>query len=42
VPVILNRAGVKQLIRLPLDEKETADFQKSAGIIKNVVKSLGL
>jgi L-lactate dehydrogenase len=42
VPVILNRAGVKQVIRLPLDEKETADFQKSAGIIKNVVKSLGL
>jgi L-lactate dehydrogenase len=42
VPVILNRTGIKEIIRLPLDEKEIADFQKSATIIKNVVNSLGL
>jgi len=42
VPVILNRTGIKETIRLPLDEKEIADFQKSATIIKNVVNSLGL
>lgn len=42
VPVILNRTGIKETIRLPLDEKEVADFQKSAAIIKNVANSLGL
>jgi L-lactate dehydrogenase len=42
VPVILNRTGIKETIRLPLDEKEIADFQKSATIIKNVVNSLGV
>lgn len=42
VPVVLNRSGVKEVIRLPLDEKEMADFQRSAAIIKDVVKSLGL
>jgi L-lactate dehydrogenase len=42
VPVVLNRAGVKETIRLPLDEKEIADFQKSAAIVKNVANSLGL
>jgi L-lactate dehydrogenase len=42
VPVILNRTGVKEIITLPLDEKETADFQKSAAIIKKVTDSLNL
>ena len=42
VPVVLNRSGVKEIIKLPLDEKEIADFQKSATIIRNVVHSLDL
>lgn len=42
VPVILNRTGVKETIKLPLDEKEKADFRKSAATIKNVANSLGL
>ena len=42
VPVVLNRNGVKEVIKLPLDEKEKADFQKSATIIKNVAHSLRL
>ena len=42
VPVVLNRNGVKEIIELPLDEKERTDFQKSATIIKNVSNSLGL
>jgi L-lactate dehydrogenase len=42
VPVVLNRSGVKETIRLPLDDKEIADFQKSAAIIKKVASSLGL
>lgn len=42
VPVILNRTGVKEVIELPLDEKEKADFQQSAAIIRKVAQSLGL
>lgn len=42
VPVVLNREGVKEIIELPLDEKEQAEFQKSATIVKNVANSLGL
>jgi L-lactate dehydrogenase len=42
VPVILNRTGVKEIITLPLDEKEIAEFQKSAAIIKRVTDSLNL
>jgi L-lactate dehydrogenase len=40
VPVVLGRNGVKKIIELPLDEKEKADFQKSAEIIKKVAQSL--
>jgi len=42
VPTILNRTGVRDIILLPLDENEVSEFQKSASIIKNVAKSLGL
>ena len=42
VPVVLNRNGIKETIKLPLDMQEIADFQKSAAIIKNVANSLGL
>jgi L-lactate dehydrogenase len=42
VPVILNRSGVKQVIRLPLDEGEVESFRKSAAIIRGVANSIGL
>jgi L-lactate dehydrogenase len=42
VPAIINRNGVKELIKLPLDKKEIEDFQKSAAIIREVNDSLGL
>lgn len=42
VPVVLNRDGIKEVIKLPLEQKEITDFQKSASIIKNVASSLGL
>lgn len=42
VPAIVNRTGIRETIKLPLNEKEIEDFQKSASIIKEVVKSLGL
>jgi L-lactate dehydrogenase len=40
VPVILNRSGIKEIIKLPLDEQEIMDFQKSSAIVKKVVNSL--
>jgi L-lactate dehydrogenase len=40
VPAILNRTGIRQIIKLPLDKKEILDFKKSAAIIKNVTHSL--
>jgi L-lactate dehydrogenase len=39
VPVILNRNGIKRIIKLPLDENEIANFRKSAEIIRNVIRS---
>jgi L-lactate dehydrogenase len=42
VPIVLNRKGVKEIIKLPLDDKEIADFNKSAAIIKEVAGSLRL
>ncbi len=42
VPVVLNRAGVKEIIKLPLDEKEILDFRNSASVIRKVNDSLGL
>ncbi len=40
VPVILNRTGIRKIIKLPLDEKEILNFKKSAATIKNVTRSL--
>jgi L-lactate dehydrogenase len=42
VPAIVNRKGIKETIRLPLNENEISDFQKSAAIIKNAIDSLKL
>ncbi len=42
VPAILNRGGVRELVKLPLDKKEIEDFQKSAEIVKKVANSLTL
>ena len=42
VPAILNRSGIKEIIKIPLDKEEIEAFQKSAAIIKNVANSLGL
>jgi L-lactate dehydrogenase len=42
VPAILNREGIKEIIELPLDEKEIREFQDSATIVKKVNSSLGL
>jgi L-lactate dehydrogenase len=40
VPVVLGRDGVREIIKLPLDQREVLDFQKSAEIITKVTDSL--
>jgi len=40
VPVVLGKDGVREIIKLPLDQQEVSDFQKSAGIITSVIDSL--
>jgi L-lactate dehydrogenase len=40
VPAILDRNGVREIIRLRLSRGEISDFQKSANIIKEVTRSL--
>jgi L-lactate dehydrogenase len=42
VPVVVNRDGIREIITLPLDENEKEAFRKSAEIIKEINKSLGL
>lgn len=42
VPAILNKQGIREIIKLPLDEKEITDFQASASIVKKVAASLKL
>jgi len=42
VPAILNRSGIREIIELPLDEKEIEAFQNSAAVIKKVADSIGL
>lgn len=42
VPVILNKTGIKEIVKLPINEREKADFQRSALIVKKVAESLKL
>jgi len=40
VPTVINRGGVRETLKLPLEEGEIRDFQRSASIMKDVAKSL--
>ncbi len=42
VPTIVNRNGVREVLKLPLEEEEIKKFQNSASILKNVTRSLNL
>ncbi len=42
VPSILNRSGVRGVLRLELDAKEQEEFRKSAETVKGVIKQAGL
>lgn len=42
VPAVLNRTGVKETIKLPLEDGEISDFRASASLIRKVIDSLQL
>ncbi len=42
VPTIVNRDGVREVLKLPLEEGEIKQFQNSASILKNITQSLDL
>ncbi len=42
VPTIMNRNGVREVLKLPLTEEEVAKLQNSASTLKNILKSLTL
>jgi L-lactate dehydrogenase len=42
VPVVLDKNGVKEVIKIPLDDHERQQFENSAAIIRKVNNSLGL
>lgn len=42
VPTIVNRNGVREVLKLPLEEEEIEKFQNSALILKNITQSLNL
>lgn len=42
VPTIVNRSGVREVLKLPLTDEEITKFQSSASTLKDIVKSLTL
>jgi len=42
VPTIVNRQGVREILKLPLEEEEIKKLQTSASIIKDITQSLSL
>ena len=42
VPTIINRKGVREVLKLPLEEEEIKKFQNSASILKDIMQSLNL
>jgi L-lactate dehydrogenase len=42
VPSIVNKNGVAQTVKLPLEDAEIKMFQKSASVMKKVIQSLGI
>jgi len=40
VPTIVNRNGVREVLKLPLTDEETVKLQDSAAAMKNILKSL--
>jgi L-lactate dehydrogenase len=42
IPTIVNRNGIREALRLSLEEEEIRKFQASASTLKSVIQSLGL
>jgi L-lactate dehydrogenase len=42
VPTIVNRDGVREVLKLPLEAKEIKQFQNSATILRDIVQALDL
>ncbi|MHC1739972.1 MAG: L-lactate dehydrogenase [Anaerolineaceae bacterium] len=42
LPCVINREGVNNFLRLPLSETEVAGLQRSAKVLKETLRSLGL
>jgi len=42
VPVILNRDGVSQILKIGLDQSEIASLQASANVLKDVIRGLDI
>ena len=42
LPAMVNKQGVGKILKIELDDKEAEQLKKSAGIIKSVIKELGL
>lgn len=42
VPAVINRNGVDRIVELPLNNEELAAFSRSANVLKDVARSVGL
>jgi L-lactate dehydrogenase len=42
VPTIVNRNGIREVLKLPLTEEETTNLLNSASTLKSIMKSLTL
>jgi L-lactate dehydrogenase len=42
LPAILNKNGIREVLKIDLNKKEQEDFKKSAQAIKSVIKEVGL
>jgi L-lactate dehydrogenase len=42
IPTVINRKGVREVLKIPLEEEEIKKFQNSASILKNITESLKL
>lgn len=42
LPAVVNKTGIREVLRLELDKKEEEDFRNSAHTVQEVIKELGL
>jgi L-lactate dehydrogenase len=40
VPALINRNGIKYVLKIPLSESELEKLKKSASILKEIIRSL--